>query len=54
MNWLENEKKKDLIEIENSKKQIINQIRSLNKEDLFQKPKKSNIWQKIVRMILGN
>ena len=54
LNWLNSEKKKDQQQLENEKKFFIQQIKKLNKDDLFPKPKKLTLWQKIKILILGN
>ena len=56
LNWLENEKKKDNLEIKSSKEKFINEIKGLNKEDFFEKPKeiKLTLWQRIKITLLGN
>jgi hypothetical protein len=55
LNWLENEKKKDKIQLEKSKLDYVNQIRGLNKKELFEpQVKKLSIWQKIKIMIWGS
>lgn len=54
LNWLENEKVKDSLELKKSKQDIINQIKGIRKEDLFEKKeKKVSLWQKIKIMIWG-
>lgn len=55
LNWLDKEKKKDKIQLEKSKSDFINQIKSIKKDDLF-KPKevKLTLWQRIRRVIWGH
>jgi hypothetical protein len=53
LNWLESEKNKDLKELEYQKKRFSEQIKKLNKDQLFPKPKKLNLWQRIKLIILG-
>ncbi len=55
LNWLDKEKKKDKIQLEKSKLDFINQIKSIKKDDLF-KPKevKLTLWQRIRRVIWGH
>ena len=54
LNWLENEKKKDSLELKKNKQDIVNQLKGIKKEDLFeQKQTKTTIWQKIKIMIWG-
>ena len=56
LNWLENEKRKDSLEIKSSKEKLIKELKSFNKEDFFEKPKeiKLTLWQKIKIVLLGN
>lgn len=54
LNWLESEKNKDKLEIEQSKQKYIKEIRGINKEEMFPKPKKLTLWQRIKILILGN
>ena len=53
LNWLTSEKNKDERELEREKKIFIQQIKKIRKEDLFPKPKKLTLWQKIKILILG-
>jgi hypothetical protein len=50
---LNSEKNKDSRELEKEKEKLIKQIKKLNKEDLFPKPKKLSLWQKIKILLLG-
>lgn len=52
LDWLNNEKKKDSVEVEKIKKDFANQMRTMRKEDLFKKPKKT-LWMRIKKMIWG-
>ena len=54
LNWLTSEKNKDERELEREKKLFIQQIKKIKKDDLFPKPKKLTLWQKIKILILGN
>jgi hypothetical protein len=53
LNWLTSEKNKDERELEREKKLFIQQIKKIKKNDLFPKPKKLTLWQKIKILILG-
>lgn len=53
LNWLNSEKNKDSRELQKEKEKLIKQIKKLNKEDLFPKPKKLTLWQKLKILILG-
>jgi len=56
LNWLENEKRKDSLEIKTSKEKFIKELKSFNKEEFFEKPKeiKLTLWQRIKIVLLGN
>jgi len=56
LNWLENEKRKDSLEIKTSKERLIKELKSFNKEEFFEKPKeiKLTLWQRIKIVLLGN
>ena len=56
LRWLEKEQQKDKLEIKSVKDKLINDIKGLNKEDLFKKEPVQNlgIWQKIRKMIWGS
>ena len=53
VNWFSSEKLKDQRELDKSKEKIIKEIKCLNKETLFPKPKKLSIWKKIKIILLG-
>lgn len=53
LNWLNSEKNKDKRQLEKEKELLIKQIKKLNKEDFFPKPKKLTLWQKIKILISG-
>lgn len=53
LSWLNSEKNKDSRELEKEKEKLIKQIKKLNKEDLFPKPKKLSLWEKIKILLLG-
>jgi hypothetical protein len=54
LNWLEREKTKDKIQLEKSKMDIVNQLKGIDKEHLFVKPKtKLTLWQRIRKTIWG-
>ncbi len=54
LNWLTSERNKDQRELEREKNIFIEQIKKIKKDDLFPKPKKLTLWQKIKILILGN
>lgn len=53
LKWLEKQKIKDDLEVENYKKGLIKEIKNLNKKELFPEPKKISLWQKIKILIFG-
>ena len=55
LNWLEKEKNKDKAEIEFSKKKIIEQIKNIDKGELFKKEtKKIRLWTRLKIILWGN
>ncbi len=52
LDWLNKEQKKDDEEIRKYKEDLAKQLKKMNKEDLFQKPKKT-LWTRIKKMIWG-
>lgn len=54
MRAMENEERKDENQVQQIKKSYIQEIKKLKKEDLFPKPKKLSLWQRIKMIILGN
>ena len=56
LNWLENEKRKDNLEIKSAKEKFIREIKGLDKNEIFEKPKeeKLTLWQRIKITLLGN
>jgi hypothetical protein len=53
LNWLKSEQLKDKKQLEHSKNLIINELKKIKKEDLFQVPKKISLWRKIMIILLG-
>lgn len=52
--WLENEIEKDNIELELEKKKIIENIKSMKKEDIFKtKKEKQSLWMRIKKVLMG-
>lgn len=49
--WLEKSKKSDKTEIEQHKKQIINQLKGLSVKDIIPDDKKLTIWQRIRKVL---
>lgn len=53
LDWLNKEKKKDEIQIEKDKENLIKEIKKFSKKDFFPEPKKLTLWQKIKMVIWG-
>jgi hypothetical protein len=53
LNWFSSEKLKDQRELDKGKEKLIKEIKGLNKDILFPKPKKISIWKKIKIILLG-
>lgn len=56
LTWFENQKKKDLIEINSEKQKFIKDLKKITKSEMFQKnekPKKLSLWKKIKIIIWG-
>ena len=53
LNWFNSEKLKDQRELDRNKEKIVNEIKKITKEDLFPKPEKLTIWEKIKVILLG-
>jgi hypothetical protein len=54
LEWLEKEKVKDKIELDLQKKQIIESIRILTKDDILPKPpEKLSLWKRIKKVLMG-
>lgn len=51
LNYLKSSLKNDENEIENNKKEFVDFISQLKKDDLFKKPKKLTLWQKIRKVL---
>ena len=53
IDWLKNEIRKDYLEIDLEKKEFINSIKKLKKDDILpKKPKKLSIWQKMKKILM--
>jgi hypothetical protein len=53
LNWFNSEKLKDQRELDRNKQKIVNDIKKIKKEDLFPKPVKLTLWEKIKVILLG-
>lgn len=54
LNWLNSEKLKDQRQLDKEKQKIIKEMKGMKKEDLFPKPIKLSLWQKIKILLLGS
>ena len=54
LNWLNSEKLKDQRQLDKEKQKIIKEMKGMKKEDLFPKPVKLSLWQKIKILLLGS
>jgi hypothetical protein len=52
LDWLNKEKTKDNVEIENTKKKFAAEMLQMKKDELF-KSKKETIWTRVKRLIWG-
>jgi len=53
VNWFNSEKLKDKREVDREKEKIIKQIKGMKKEELFPKPVKLSLWERIKIILLG-
>lgn len=54
LKWLENEQLKDKNELDIEKRNLINQLKRLKKEDVLpEKPKNLTLWQRIKKVLMG-
>lgn len=53
INWLKNEFKKDNIELESQKKNIINSIKDFDKTEIIKPVVTLTLWQKIKKVLLA-
>ena len=51
LNWLDKEMKKDQKEVEIQKTRMINEIKKINKEELFKPKKKVSIIDKLLKIL---
>ena len=54
LNWFNSEKLKDQRQLDKEKQKIIKEMKGIKKEDLFPKPVKLSLWQKIKILLLGS
>jgi hypothetical protein len=53
LDWLNKETQKDKEELQREKDKFAQQIRSMRKDEIFEKPKNS-IWKRIQKLLWGN
>jgi hypothetical protein len=54
LTWLNRETEKDRLELEREKNNLINQIRKINKEEIFEeKIEKLTLWDRIKKVLMG-
>jgi uncharacterized protein YxeA len=53
-NLLEKERNKIHLELEREKRQFVNQIKQVQKEDILpKKPEKLSLWKRIIKVLMG-
>lgn len=54
LEWYDNELKKDSLELEKQKNELINSIKKMKKTDILPKPpKKLPLWKRILKVLMG-
>jgi uncharacterized protein YacL (UPF0231 family) len=53
LDWLKSEIEKDKVQLEKEKLQLINSIKTLNKEELVKPIKKLTLWEKIKKVLIS-
>jgi hypothetical protein len=53
IDWLRSEMEKDKVGLELSKKEFINEIKSINKTHIFKEKPKLTLWQRIKTVLTG-
>lgn len=51
MDWLLKAKKNDELELQNSKKKFIEELKNIKKEDIFKPEPKLTLWQRIKKIL---
>ena len=54
VDWLNSEIEKDKIELDKEKKELINSLKSIKKEEVLPKQEKLSLWKKIKKVLLGS
>jgi len=53
-NLLEKERSKMELELDREKRQFIDKIKNINKEDILpKKPEKLSLWKRIIKVLMG-
>jgi hypothetical protein len=52
IDWLKNEIEKDKVELESQKRQLIESIKGVDKEEIIKPVEKLTLWQKIKKVLL--
>ena len=52
IDWLKNEIEKDKVELESQKRQLIESIKGIDKEEIIKPVEKLTLWQKIKKVLL--
>lgn len=52
IDWLNSEIEKDKVELETQKKQLIESIKGINKDDIVKPVENLTLWQKIKKVLL--
>jgi hypothetical protein len=53
LDWLRSEIEKDKVQLEKEKLQLINSIKTLDKEELVKPRKKLTLWEKIKKVLIS-
>lgn len=53
IDWLKSEIKKDQVELDLKKKQLIESLKGFNKEDIVKVEKPLTLWKRIKKVVLG-
>jgi hypothetical protein len=54
VDWLNSELEKDKLELDKEKKDLINSLKSIKKEEVLPKQEKLSLWKKIKKVLLGS
>ena len=51
LNWYESELKKDAIQLSKEKKKMIEELKSIKKEEIIKQPEKLTLWKRIKKVL---